>query len=128
LILANSAQRHKQGILLKTVFRTHPVLSTAFLLISALALFFAVSTVINLIYWSSRAREAVAPWMTVGYIGHSWDLDPRNIDARAGLPLPGDHPYTLTEIAQQRGVPVSEIVALVEATVAAMIAEREAGQ
>ena len=38
---------------------------------------------------STRRDEAeIAPWMTVGYIGRSWGLDPVEIDTRAGLPLP----------------------------------------
>lgn len=109
------------------MFRHHPVLSGAFLLASAVALVFAVTSVLHLLAWSGRGPEPVAPWMTVGYVARSWDLDPREIDARAGLPLPQGHPFTLTEIALQRGVPVSEIILQVEATVAAMVAERGTG-
>ena len=109
------------------MFRNHPVLSGAFLLASAVALFFAVTSVLHLLAWSGRGHETVAPWMTVGYVARSWDLDPREIDARAGLPQPQGHPFTLTEIALQRGVPVSEIILQVEATVAALVAERGTG-
>lgn len=56
--------------------------------------------------------------MTVGYVGHSWGIDPRQIDLIAGLPLPDGHPLTLSEIAARDGAPVSEVIARVEAAVA----------
>lgn len=96
-----------------------------FLLALAVTLFFLGRIVVSAIYWSAHAEEPIRPWMTVGYIGHSWDLPAREIDERAGLPLPVEgRPFTLQEIAADRGVPVEEIIALVEATVAEMRAER----
>lgn len=106
--------------------RSHPRLMIAFALAVLFSLFFAGRLVFHAVYWANHRQEAVEPWMTVGYIGRSWDLDPREIDTRAGLPLPQGRPLTLEEIARERGVPVEEIVALVEATVAAMRAETAA--
>lgn len=100
------------------LFRKHPYLASAFLFTSALALFFAVRFSIDVIYWSAHEREPIRPWMTVGYVGKSWELNPREIDAVAGTPLPVDHPLTLQEIANQRGVPVEDIIKKVEAAVA----------
>ena len=106
---------------MKTLFRRHPVLVLAFVLASLGATFFAGRIVWNVVYWAQHRQEAVQPWMTVGYVGHSWGLPPREIDARAGLPMPEKgHPLTLQQIADQRGVPVAEIIALVEVTVAQM--------
>ena len=112
---------------MKAVFRNHPYLSSAFLLAAALTLFFAVTAALDLIYWSSRDREPVRPWMTVGYVARSWDLHGPDIDALAGLPLPQGRPLTLNEIAVERGVPVAEIIAQVEAAVAKLIAEKAEG-
>jgi hypothetical protein len=111
---------------MKTLWKTHPHLLISFLLVAALALFFAGRILWGVVYWAEHRNEDVQPWMTVGYVGRSWDIDPREIDLRAGLPLPEGHPLTLQEIASQRGVPVAEIVALVEATIAEMQAERDA--
>ena len=59
--------------------------------------------------------------MTVGYIGKSWHLDPRQIDALAGLPAPvAGHPKPLVEIARDRGVPVATVIQEVEAAIAAL--------
>ena len=109
---------------MKRLWHLHPWLVAAFALALGLSVFFAGRLVWSTIYWAGHRQEAVAPWMTVGYVGRSWQLDPREIDARAGLPLPGGHPQTLQDIADARGVRASEIVALVEAAVAALRAEK----
>jgi hypothetical protein len=110
-------------------FRKHPYLASAFALTSALALFFAIRIAIDVIYWSAHENEPVRPWMTVGYVAKSWDLNPRVIDETAGLPLPVDgRPFTLQEIATQRGVPVEEIIKQIEAAVAQLTARKQDGQ
>ena len=107
------------------LFRRHPVLLSAFVLAVALSLFFAGRIGYRAIYWSQHQNEAVQPWMTVGYIARSWGLDPREIDARAGLPTPErGHPYTLEQIARDRGQPVAEVMKMVEETVAEMMAAK----
>lgn len=104
------------------LWRARPVLTSAFLLACAVTLFFAGFTVYRAVYWANHREEPVSAWMTVGYIGRSWGLDPREIDAVAGLPLPVErgHPMTLAEIARDRGVPVTDIIAEVEAAIATL--------
>lgn len=96
--------------------RRHPWLTAAFLVFTALALWLLVETLDHARGWHGAPEEEVRPWMTVGYVARSWDLDPRAIDGVAGLPLPEEagRPLTLQEIAGQRGVPVEEIIILVE--------------
>lgn len=117
---------------LKQLWRARPNLTTAFMLACCLTLFFAAATASRLIYWATHQQEPVSSWMTVGYIGRSWGLDPREIDARAGLPLPEvkGRPQPLSEIAKDRGVPVEEVIADVEAAIADLRAEaaRRQGQ
>ena len=100
------------------LFRNHPYLMAALSLASALTVMFAVRFVVVFVYWSNHRDESVRAWMTVGYVGRSWGLEPRDIDLAAGLPQPKGHPLTLNEIAQLRGVPVTEIIKIVEDTVA----------
>lgn len=109
---------------MRSTLRRHPLLVSAFVLFTALALFFVGRLAYRVVYWSTHHDQPVAEWMTVGYIGHSWHLDPRAIDAAAGLPPPAGHPLTLGEIAQQRGVPVEQVIASVEAAIAKLQAER----
>mgnify|MGYP006166690487 CR=1 FL=1 len=68
--------------------RRHPWLTSALVLAVVLTLFFAGRFVIGAVYWAQHQQEPIRGWMTVGYIGKSWNLDPREIDAVAGFPLP----------------------------------------
>lgn len=105
-------------ISVKDIFKKHPFLFSAFLLASALTLFFAFRFISSAVYWSQHHEEPIRPWMTIGYIGKSWDLNPRAIDETASLPLPvAGKPYTLQDIADQRGVPVENIIKQVEAAI-----------
>jgi hypothetical protein len=108
------------------LWRQRPVLTSAFLLACAMTLFFTGFTIYRAVYWSNHREEPVSAWMTVGYVGRSWGLDPRELDAVAGLPLPVErgHPLTLAEIARDRGVPVSDIIAEVEAAIVTLRAEK----
>ena len=107
--------------------RRHPWLTAAFLVFTALALWLFVETLDHARGWQHAEEERVRPWMTVGYVGRSWDLNPRTIDAIADLPPPevAGRPLTLQEIAERRGVPVEEIVVLVEEAIRTL---REGGE
>lgn len=109
---------------MRMLFRRHPWLTSALVLAVVLTLFFAGRFVVGAVYWAQHKQEPIRGWMTVGYIGKSWDLDPREIDAAAGFPLPQGRPLTLEEIARQRDVPLADIIAQAEATVARLQAER----
>ena len=111
---------------MRRLWHNHPRLVIAFVLALSLSLFFAGRLVWSAVYWAGHRQEAVQPWMTVGYIGRSWRLDPREIDARAGLPLPEGKPLTLQEIADARGVAVETIIAEVERVIAKMQAAAKA--
>lgn len=109
---------------LALLWRRHRAALVVFALAAAAVLFFAGRMAVSALYWANHRDEPAQPWMTVGYVAHSWGLDAREIDARAGLPPPEQgHPFTLQEIAAMQGVPVAEVVAKVEATVAALRAE-----
>lgn len=110
---------------LLSLWRARPVLTTAFLLACAVTLFFAGRLVVYTAYWSTHRELPVEPWMTVGYVARSWGLDPRALDAAAGLPPPGERgrPKPLAEIARDRGVPVAEVIAEVRAAIATLRAD-----
>lgn len=110
-----------------TLWRARPWLTSAFLLACAVTLFFGGRFVAYSVYWATHQEVPVEPWMTVGYVARSWGLDPRDLDAAAGLPLPEvkGRPQPLSEIAADRGVPVAELIAEVEAAVRTLRAEGE---
>ena len=104
------------------LWRQRPLLVSLFVLATVLTLFFGVRLIGQAIYWSDPAHQnqRVQGWMTVGYIGLSWHLDVRELDTAAGLPAPQlkRHPQPLSEIAADRGVPVAQVIAEVEAAIA----------
>ena len=105
--------------------KRHPILVFAFVLALAASLFLAGRIAYRAVYWAQHRNVAVEPWMTMGYVVRSWGLDPREMDQRAGLPVPEKgKPFTLEQIARDRGVPVSDVISLVEQTIAEMQAER----
>ena len=108
---------------MKQIFKSHPYAASGFVLAAAIILFFMVRIVTSAIYWADPAHhnESVKPWMTVGYIAKSWDLDPQQIDLLAGLPTPANHgPWTIKEIARARGVEVQVVIDQVNATIAVL--------
>lgn len=113
---------------LLALWRVRPVLTSAFLLACAVTAFFAGSFAWHSVYWATHQDQPVRPWMTVGYVARSWDLDGREIDALAGLPMPEvkGHPQSLREIARDRGVPVAQVIAEVEAAVAELRSREDA--
>ncbi|MCX7288061.1 MAG: hypothetical protein NTW20_11035 [Rhodobacterales bacterium] len=104
---------------LRDAWQTRPWLTAAFVLACLVTTGFAVRFTVQAVYWATHQDTPVQPWMTVGYIARSWGLDGRDIDARAGLPLPEvkGRPQPLSEIARDRGVPVEDIIARVEAAI-----------
>lgn len=111
---------------MKQIWRHHPYLSSAFLLASAVTVFFLIRILSQAIYWfdPDHQRQQVRPWMTVGYVARSWDLHGPDVDQAAGLPPRDGHPQTLMEIARDRGVPVAEVVKQVEDAVALLVARK----
>ncbi len=83
---------------------------------------FAVRGVAFWVYWSDPARheQAIEPWMTPGYIAHSWRV-PRGVVIEAlDAPVPPpDGPINLDELAALRGVTVDDLIAEAEAAIAA---------
>lgn len=83
-----------------------PTLRFAFAMALLLAAVFALRVGLHIVYWADPAhqRQQIAPWMTPGYVAHSWDV-PRADVARA-LDLTRDRARsgrTLQDIAEARG-------------------------
>ena len=102
--------------------RRHPFVATTFALAVVLVLWLLVEVASGLLGWHGRGEEPLRPWMTIGYVGRTHDLDPRLIDATAGFPTPDEagHPLTLAEIAQARGVPLKQVFDELEAVLATL--------
>ena len=63
--------------------------------------------------------------MTPGYVGHSWALPREAVGAALGLaPDSPAKRRTLEDLAAERGVPVADLIAALEAAIAAHRAGR----
>lgn len=111
------------------LWRRHPFVLSAFVLAMALTTFFAVRLGVQAVYWANPAHhnQAIEGWMTAGYIGKSWGVDPVALDTLAGLPLPQEkgRPQPLVEIARDRGVPLDALIAHVEASLQTLLAQQD---
>jgi len=110
---------------LGAIFRRHPVLVSSLALTTAIALFFLVRFALGVAYWSAHQNVPVQPWMTLGYVGHSYHLDPRAIAEILGVgPPEKGHPPTIGELATQRGVPVDQLIREIEQAIATLKAKQ----
>ena len=111
--------------LISRLWRANRWALIAFCLATAVTLFFAVRFVLFALYWADPAHqnEPVAGWMTLGYVEKSWDLPPRSLAGplRMGPPDKSRGPKSIAEYASERGVPVSQFVAEVQAAVKTVI-------
>lgn len=110
------------------IFRSAPVLASAFTIALLLTLWFGGQSIARAIYWADpqHQNQEIAGWMTLGYIGRSWGIPPSDM-AIAIEPYwhkePGKRIPPLDVIARERGVPVSEVIAHVEAAIASYQAQ-----
>ncbi len=83
--------------------------------------FFAVRLVAFTIYWSDPAHrnQAIEPWMTPGYVAHSWGIPREALFQAIDLPPRPGHPQSIEELAAERGVSVSDLEAQVMAAIEA---------
>ncbi|MGQ2967779.1 MAG: hypothetical protein ACT6RF_03445 [Allorhizobium sp.] len=104
------------------LWHRHRILTSAFLLAMALALFFAGRTIFFVAYWSDPARQDLPPepWMTIGYVAHSWHVPVEKLARDLDLPPPpkdGPRP-SLERLAEDRGQDFDEFKAEIEASLA----------
>lgn len=102
----------------RTLWKEHKLLLTAFALAVTVMVFFAVRTVIFWVYWADPAHreEPIAGWMTPRYVAHSWAVPAEII--RDALAVPQDTKrVTIKALADMRGVQTEEIVRQIEAII-----------
>lgn len=97
---------------LKSAWRRHPVVLTAFLLACAVFVFFAVRMTFAALYWADPARQnqTLEGWMTPGYVARSWDVPRETVLTWLGDAAPTGGRKTLAQIAQDTGVPLAQII------------------
>ena len=100
-------------------------LALAFALVVGLSIYFAIGAVSHARKWQSEPPAAVQPWMTNRYIAHTWKLPREMMDNDLNLPRTRGGPMTLTAIADERGIDVNDLIAEIEAAIAAHAARTQ---
>ncbi len=105
----------------KRLWFAAPIATIILAVALAMSLFFAGKTAVFLVYWNDpvHREQQIAPWMTPGYIAHSWRV-PREVVLQAldaPVPPPGGR-MNLEALADYHGVTVDDLIAAVEAAIA----------
>lgn len=109
---------------LRRVFRQAPILASAFAVALLLTGWFGAQTVMRAVYWSDprHQNQEIEGWMTIGYVGRSWQVPREALIAALQDVLPGDAPgrrLPIERLAQESGLPEDDITALLYAAIAA---------
>ena len=100
---------------------TNHRLATLFFALALVAtLAFATRSAMYAVYWSDPAHrdQRVQPWMTPRYVAHSWKLSPVVMGSALGQVDMPDRRRTLQDLADERGVPVEDLIGAIEAAIA----------
>lgn len=112
----------KRPSLAARLWREAPVLTIAFACALAFVVFFAGRLVMGAIYWADPAHRDVPleAWMTPRFVAMSWQVPPELVGETLGLARDGGgRRVTLGQLADDRGVPVSALIADLETAIAA---------
>lgn len=102
---------------LKRLWKAQPVVLSAVLAALALALFFAIRVAVLTLHMQFGAPQGPAPqgWMTPGYLGHAWAVDPHEMLEELDVDFPNGKPMTLYQIAARKGIPQQDFLEAVSA-------------
>jgi hypothetical protein len=111
---------------LRHLWRRHPVTLLAFVLAVVLALFLGFRFTVHAVYWSRHRDDALAGWMTIGYVAQSYRVDRDDLSLALGVEPGSGRRLTLDDLARQSGRPVSELEESLRAAIAEARAAEEA--
>ncbi|WP_322965911.1 hypothetical protein [Sphingomonas fuzhouensis] len=81
-----------------------------FVAIVAFTGYHAVRTVSDAIYWNAHRDEPIEPWMTIGYVAHSYHVPPHILHAALNMPPEPDR-RPLARISRDSGLSMAQIEA-----------------
>jgi hypothetical protein len=111
--------------MIRDLWTRHRWLLLGFLAAVTLALLFAIRVAISLQDWPEERDADIEGWMTPRYVALSWDVPPEVVAGALALARDGrGRRVTLEELAKDRGVPVEDLVAALEAAITAFRASQ----
>lgn len=109
------------------LWRHHRAALIGFVLAACVTLFFAVRFMLFTVYWSDPAHrnEPPQPWMTIGYVAHSWKMPPETVANALGISTLPDRRVTLGELATSMGVSEEILMSRLKAALAKLPAPQK---
>ena len=89
---------------LRKLWHQHRFIFIGFVAAALITVLFAIKTVSGVIYWSQHRNTSIEPWMTIGYIAHSYRIDPRTLGDALGLTREEARNKPVGEIAEDVGM------------------------
>lgn len=95
----------------KHLWRHHKLLLLAFSLAAALTLLFAVRMVAFSLYWADPEHQyqPLEGWMTLRYVAHSYQLNPKDVDRILQIDAAPDGRQTLQRLMQQKNMTLHDL-------------------
>ena len=90
----------------------------AFVAALTFTVLFAVRATRRAAYWRSHQEEPIKPWMTIGYVAHSYHVPPRVLYEALGIPQRVPDKRPIREIAKEEHKPVQVVIGEIQTAVA----------
>jgi hypothetical protein len=104
---------------LNYLWREHRLLLGALSLALAVTLFFSFRIALHAVYWSQRRDMQIEPWMTIGQVAQSYEIERDELARAVGVEPGRRERLTLAQIAAQTGRSIDEVEEDLRAAIAA---------
>lgn len=110
-----------------SLWKRNRVLVSAFLVMAALTVFFAVRSIFFALYWQDPAhwRQPIESWMTIGYVAHSYQVNPKDVEQGLALNVAPRSHRTIGQIAADNNIPFDEVKTRLDAVLKTLDAAKD---
>lgn len=110
--------------ILKFLWNHHKLLLIGFSIATLVTTGFLIKLTISLIFWSNNRDTVIEPWMPIGYIARSYEVEREWLVLQTGLPAEDDRArLSIDNAAETAGVSFEEMRAQLLAAIKAQRAE-----
>lgn len=110
-----------------SLWKRNRVLVSAFLAMAALTVFFTVRAILFVLYWHNPAhwRQPIESWMTIGYVAHSYQVNPKDLEQGLALDVEPRSHRTIGQIAADNNVPFDEVKTRLDAVLKTLNGQKD---
>lgn len=110
-----------------TAWRKNRLLTAGFLVLCLVTFFLILRLGFSIIYWSAHQNEPLRPWMRLGYISRSHNVEVEALRQAIGLPPSKRERRNLEELARDQGVPIAQLIQQLDQVIAETKNQTEGG-